>query len=103
MSHSQKGVSDGLETDNNGAAYAVNNEGNAINIFNPVKGTTLVFVRDPRINGLDTSKYRGSHFIRCRDFMIANERSGGSVSGGRRLLVFHRQPAQPRFVYVSRH
>ncbi|KAI1409238.1 MRJP-domain-containing protein [Hypoxylon sp. FL1857] len=52
--HGQKGVSDGLETDSNGMIYVGNNEGNAINVFNPSNGTTLTFVRDPRINWVDT-------------------------------------------------
>ncbi|KAI0122074.1 major royal jelly protein-domain-containing protein [Daldinia grandis] len=56
MNNGQKGVSDGLETDSNGLVYAGNNEGNAINVFDPSNGTTLTFLRDPRINWVDTSK-----------------------------------------------
>lgn len=56
VSHGQKGVSDGLETDSNGMVYVGSMEGNAINVFNPGNGTTLTFVRDPRINWVDTSE-----------------------------------------------
>lgn len=59
VNHGQKGLSDGLETDSNGMIYMGNNEGNAINVFNPSNGTTLTFVRDPRINWVDTSMYQG--------------------------------------------
>ncbi|KAI0836993.1 MRJP-domain-containing protein [Hypoxylon sp. FL0890] len=54
VNHGQKGVSDGLETDSNGLIYVGNFEGNAVNVFNPSNGTTLTFVRDPRINWVDT-------------------------------------------------
>ncbi|KAI1136503.1 MRJP-domain-containing protein [Hypoxylon sp. FL0543] len=54
MNLGQKGVSDGLETDSNGLIYLGNGESNAINVFNPANGTTLTFVRDPRINWVDT-------------------------------------------------
>ncbi|KAI1773263.1 MRJP-domain-containing protein [Hypoxylon cercidicola] len=54
VNHGQKGVSDGLETDSNGMIYLGNNEGDAINVFNPSNGTTLTFVGDPRINWVDT-------------------------------------------------
>ncbi|KAI0179892.1 MRJP-domain-containing protein [Hypoxylon sp. FL1284] len=54
VNHGQKGVSDGLEMDSNGIIYVGNNEGNAVNVFNPSNGTTLTFVRDPRINWVDT-------------------------------------------------
>ncbi|KAI1478906.1 major royal jelly protein-domain-containing protein [Daldinia eschscholtzii] len=54
VNNGQKGVSDGLETDSNGMIYAGNMEANAINMYNPNNGTTLTFVRDPRINWVDT-------------------------------------------------
>ncbi|CAJ2508952.1 Uu.00g139780.m01.CDS01 [Anthostomella pinea] len=57
VNHGQKGVSDGLESDSNGLVYVGNNEGNAINVFHASNGTTLPFVRDPRINWVDTSQY----------------------------------------------
>ncbi|KAI0023458.1 major royal jelly protein-domain-containing protein [Xylariomycetidae sp. FL0641] len=52
--HGQKGVSDGLETDSNGLVFLGDAESNAINVFHPANGTTLPFVRDPRINWVDT-------------------------------------------------
>jgi len=54
----QKGVSDGFETDTNGFIYHGNMEDNAIAFFNPANGTDQNFVRDPRISWADTV----SHF-----------------------------------------
>ena len=54
VSHGQKGVSDGLETDSNGLVYVGSFENNAINIFFPNNGTVSVFVRDPRIGWADS-------------------------------------------------
>ncbi|KAI8629150.1 major royal jelly protein-domain-containing protein [Xylariaceae sp. FL1651] len=54
VNHGQKGVSDGLETDSNDMIYVGNMEANAVNVFIPSNGTTLPFVRDPRINWVDT-------------------------------------------------
>ncbi|KAI0438836.1 major royal jelly protein-domain-containing protein [Xylaria telfairii] len=54
VNHGQKGASDGFETDSNNLIYVGNNELNSINIFNPANGTTYPFVRDPRINWVDT-------------------------------------------------
>jgi sugar lactone lactonase YvrE len=53
----QKGLSDGLESDSNGLVYVGNIELNSIAVYNPQNGTTLPFVRDPRINWPDTSKF----------------------------------------------
>ncbi|KAB2580009.1 hypothetical protein DBV05_g1523 [Lasiodiplodia theobromae] len=50
----QKGFSDGFETDSNGLVYVGNIEQNAVNWYSPANGTTGVFVRDPRINWIDT-------------------------------------------------
>jgi sugar lactone lactonase YvrE len=58
----ERGVSDGFETDTNGFIYAGNMEQNAIHFYNPANSTTQVFVRDPRINWVDTSKF--SHSFR---------------------------------------
>jgi hypothetical protein len=58
VNHGQKGASDGFETDSNNLIYVGNNELNSINIFNPANGTTYPFVRDPRINWVDTSMCR---------------------------------------------
>ncbi|KAF2147358.1 uncharacterized protein K452DRAFT_348110 [Aplosporella prunicola CBS 121167] len=54
QSRGQKGVSDGYETDSNGLIFVGNMEQNAVNWFNPQNATTEVFVRDPRINWVDT-------------------------------------------------
>jgi sugar lactone lactonase YvrE len=52
--HGQSGVSDGMETDTNGFIYHGNMEQNAVSIFNPANGTVNTFVRDPRLNWVDT-------------------------------------------------
>lgn len=54
VSRGQKGVSDGYETDTNGYIYHGNAEQNAISFYNPVNGTDSLFLRDPRINWVDT-------------------------------------------------
>ncbi|KAI1759532.1 major royal jelly protein-domain-containing protein [Hypoxylon sp. FL1150] len=63
VNHGQKGVSDGLETDSNDMIYVGNTEGNAINVFNPSNGTTLTFVRDPRINWVDTMSVAADGYL----------------------------------------
>ena len=57
----QKGCSDGLETDSNGLIYIGSFEDNAINVFNPANGTISVFVRDSRIGWTDTMSVSGSY------------------------------------------
>jgi sugar lactone lactonase YvrE len=52
--HGQSGISDGMETDSNGFIYHGNMESSAISIFNPANGTVNTFVRDPRLNWIDT-------------------------------------------------
>jgi sugar lactone lactonase YvrE len=52
----ERGVSDGFETDTNGYIFAGNMEQEAISFYNPKNASTTLFVRDPRINWVDTSK-----------------------------------------------
>lgn len=52
----QKGVSDGFETDSNGNIYMGQNEGSSIITWNEEASQLELFVRDPRINRDDTSK-----------------------------------------------
>ena len=54
VSHGQKGVSDGLETDSNGFIHAGNLEDNSVVIFEPANGTVSVFSRDPRFGWIDS-------------------------------------------------
>ncbi|KAI2643754.1 major royal jelly protein-domain-containing protein [Xylaria nigripes] len=63
VNHGQKGVSDGFETDSNNLIYVGNNELNAINAFNPANGTTYPFVRDPRINWVDTMSIAADGYL----------------------------------------
>ena len=50
----EKGLTDGMETDSNGYIYAGNVEQEAVVSFFPNNATSAVFVRDPRINWVDT-------------------------------------------------
>ena len=50
----EKGTCDGLETDSNGYIYAGQFEQNAVIIYFPNNGTQKTFVRDPRLNWVDT-------------------------------------------------
>ncbi|KAK5138009.1 hypothetical protein LTR08_005806 [Meristemomyces frigidus] len=52
--HGQTGITDGMETDTNDFIYHGNLEQNAISFFNPANGSDTLFVRDPRINWVDT-------------------------------------------------
>jgi sugar lactone lactonase YvrE len=51
-----RGVSDGFETDTNGYLYMGNMEQNEIGFYNPKNASMTMFVRDPRISWVDTSK-----------------------------------------------
>lgn len=55
VSRGQKGVNDGMETDTNGFIYLGSAEQEGVNIYNPANGSVVTFVRDPRINWIDTS------------------------------------------------
>ncbi|ORY02941.1 major royal jelly protein [Clohesyomyces aquaticus] len=50
----QRGVSDGFETDSNGYVYHGNMEQDGISFYNPRNASDTPFVRDPRINWVDT-------------------------------------------------
>ena len=50
----QKGASDGFETDSNGLIYMGNAEQEAVIIYNPANASLSTFVRDPRISWVDT-------------------------------------------------
>lgn len=56
VTHGQKGFSDGFETDSNNYIYTGNFEQNGISLYNPANGTVQIYVRDPRLNWVDTSK-----------------------------------------------
>ncbi|KXT05925.1 hypothetical protein AC578_372 [Pseudocercospora eumusae] len=59
----EKGISDGMETDSNGIVYAGNVEQDAISMYNP--GTTYAteFVRDPRLNWVDTMSIASDGYL----------------------------------------
>lgn len=50
----ETGVTDGMETDTNGFIYHGNMEQDAVSFYNPANGTDSLFVRDPRLNWIDT-------------------------------------------------
>lgn len=54
QNHGQTGVTDGMETDSNGLIYHGNMEQNAISFFDPKNGSDATFVRDLRLNWIDT-------------------------------------------------
>ena len=54
VSLGETGVTDGMETDTNGFIYHGIVEQNAVGIFNPSNFTDTIYVRDPRINWVDT-------------------------------------------------
>lgn len=52
--HGHTGITDGMETDTNDFIYHGNMEQNSLGFYNPANGTDQIFVRDPRINWIDT-------------------------------------------------
>lgn len=59
----QKGVSDGLESDSNGYVYGGSFESNSVNVYFPENGTVGTFVRDPRIEWTDTLSVGADGYI----------------------------------------
>lgn len=59
----EKGISDGLEVDSLGIVYAGNVEQNAITMYNPDTTFATVFVRDPRINWVDTMSIASDGYL----------------------------------------
>jgi len=59
----ETGVSDGLETDTNNFIYHGNMEQDAVSFFNPPNGTDTLFVRDPRLNWIDTFSTASDGYI----------------------------------------
>lgn len=50
----EKGISDGLDSDTNGIVYAGNVEQSGVSMYDPATGKAVLFVRDKRINWVDT-------------------------------------------------
>ncbi|EME85765.1 uncharacterized protein MYCFIDRAFT_213984 [Pseudocercospora fijiensis CIRAD86] len=59
----EKGISDGMETDSNGVVYAGNVEQDAISMYNPATTYATEFVRDPRINWVDTMSIASDGYL----------------------------------------
>ena len=64
VSHGQKGISDGLETDTNGFIYCENQEDSSVIVFNPANGTVNVFARDPRMSWTDSLSVASDGYLR---------------------------------------
>ena len=56
VNRGEKGINDGMETDSNGFIYLANAEQESLNFFNPKNATVTNWIRDPRINWIDTCK-----------------------------------------------
>lgn len=54
QNHGQTGVTDGMETDSHGLIYHGNMEQNGISVFDPRNGSDALFVRDARVDWVDT-------------------------------------------------
>ena len=89
VNRGESGVSDGLETDSNGLIYAGNVEQGSISVYNPQNGTVSTFVRDPRLNWIDTSNK--SMWLPSRRYRKANEMLD-SVRCDRWVHIFHLEP-----------
>ncbi|PSN66917.1 major royal jelly protein [Corynespora cassiicola Philippines] len=63
VNRGQRGVSDGFETDSNGLIYTGNMEQNAISFYNPKNASVELFVRDPRINWVDTMSIANDGYL----------------------------------------
>ncbi|KAF2769659.1 hypothetical protein EJ03DRAFT_312050 [Teratosphaeria nubilosa] len=59
----EKGISDGMETDTNGIVYAGNVEQDAIAMYDPATTYATIFVRDPRINWVDTMSVAADGYL----------------------------------------
>ncbi|KAF2204823.1 major royal jelly protein [Delitschia confertaspora ATCC 74209] len=61
--HGERGVSDGFETDTSGHIYTGNIENGGINSYDPKTGMVSIFVRDPRINWVDTMSVSSDGYL----------------------------------------
>lgn len=75
-----------METDTNNFIYHGYMEQNAIAFYNPANGTDTLFVRDPRINWVDTMSVSTSGYL----YFTVNQLSFGPgfVPGDRRVRPF---------------
>lgn len=92
MNLGQKGVSDGLEIDSNGIAYAGSFETDSINIFNPQNGTVSVYVRDPRIDWTDTFSVAGNYLYFTENQLFRTPSYRGGVDQRVKLDALYRVP-----------
>ena len=89
----QKGVSDGLESDSNNLVYAGSVETNSIVTFNPANGTVQTFVRDPRIDWTDTMSVSTDGFLYFTENQLFRGPSQqGGVDRRVRPFVLYRVP-----------
>ncbi len=88
----QKGVSDGLESDSNGLIYAGSVEQNAVVIFNPANGTASTYVRDPRLGWMDTFSVSGSDLYFTENQLWRGPGQQGGVDKRVKPFVLWRVP-----------
>lgn len=89
----QKGVSDGLESDSNNMIYGGSMETNSIFSFNPANGTVQTFVRDPRIDWTDTLSVAADGYLYFNEnqLFLAPSQQGG-VDRRTKPFVLYRVP-----------
>ena len=99
--HGQSGISDGMETDTNGFIYHGNMEQNAVSIFNPANGTVNTFVRDPRLNWIDTVSLISFFNVLVETAADSDDHLVRRWRG--RISLLHRQSARLRRPDLSWH
>lgn len=88
----QKGVSDGFESDSNDLIYMGSVETNAINVFYPSNGTVATFVRDPRIDWTDTMSVAGNYLYFTENQLSRAPAQQGGVDRRVKPYVLFRTP-----------
>ncbi|CAK4033171.1 Hypothetical predicted protein [Lecanosticta acicola] len=70
----QTGITDGMETDTNNFIYHGNMEQNAIGLFNPANGSDSIFIRDQRLNWVDTMSvgFDGYLYFTCNQLVFGS-------------------------------
>lgn len=89
----QKGVSDGFESDSNNIIYMGSVETNSIVFYNPSNGTVQTFVRDPRMSWTDTMSVATDGYLYfTENQMFLNSANQGGVDRKQKPYVLFRAP-----------
>ncbi|KAF2772522.1 major royal jelly protein [Teratosphaeria nubilosa] len=80
VSRGEVGVTDGLETDTNGFIYHGQMEQDGVSFYNPRNGTDTMFVRDPRLNWVDTfsTGTDGYLYFTCNQLLLGTNTYPGT-------------------------